>query len=241
MLDSATNALDKGQAQYFTPHDLALDLSGPLPQFRPLLVDLSCGSGSLLHAAANGSTTHLLGADIHPYRNPNKINTPPADAVSRPISQTRGDVAAIESCLPLPLGEGLGVRGSDLTIHRITADLTLLYPLLAEVNWLADLFVLNPPWDLHWHRDRLTALAGSDCSAVRAAFPQIDPRVGREQIDSTVATMMIALDRMTYRVEAFLIANSSTAQRLLFDRNAPYHALAAHVWHRQLVNHKSSF
>ena len=35
-------------------------------------------------------------------------------------------------------------------VNRVTADVTKLYPLLRAVNWKADVFALNPPWDMHW-------------------------------------------------------------------------------------------
>src|SRR4030095_7898204 len=110
---------------------------------------------------------------------------------------------------------------ADLPITRITADLTRFYPLLREIDWRADLFALNPPWDLHLRHDRLNALAESDCSTGRDAFAAHDPRAGKDHIDSTIATWLIALDRLTYRGEGLLIANHSTTERLLLGTRAP--------------------
>ncbi|MEY2409179.1 MAG: hypothetical protein QOF48_1849 [Verrucomicrobiota bacterium] len=62
-LDSATNAADKGQAQWFTPQAGGRLLARPLPQFRGTIVDLTCGRGDLLVAARNGTTEETLGAD----------------------------------------------------------------------------------------------------------------------------------------------------------------------------------
>jgi hypothetical protein len=65
-LESAANAGDKGEAQFLTPLEWGRTLSLPLPRFRPVIIDLSCGAGHLLQAAARESTNHLLGCDIDP-------------------------------------------------------------------------------------------------------------------------------------------------------------------------------
>lgn len=103
----------------------------------------------------------------------------------------------------------------------ITADLTKAYPLMAEANWQADLFTLNPPFSLQWYRDRLAALAESECEAVREEFA----RHKSPTIDSTLATLLIALDRCTARGEGYLICNANTAKRL-FDQSP----LKRHIW-----------
>ena len=118
----------------------------------------------------------------------------------------------------------------SLPIKRITADVTRLYVLFAEVNWRLDLGVFNPPWDLWWYRDRLAALADSEMPAVRAAFSAHDGRTTQDTIDSTVATMLMALDCFTIYGEGLLIANNATLQRLIFAPGAPHGALARHVW-----------
>ncbi len=114
--------------------------------------------------------------------------------------------------------------------HRVTADLTKLYGLLVETEWFCDLFALNPPFNLHWPKQRLAALAESGCRAVADAFEQPDPAAGKGNLDSTIATLMIALDRMTERGEGVLIANNDTLKRLIFAEDAPHSALAQHVW-----------
>ncbi len=63
LLDSAANAADKGQAQWFTPPDWAKVLSIPLCQYRPNIVDLACRNGALL-AGGRKRGTRLLGCDI---------------------------------------------------------------------------------------------------------------------------------------------------------------------------------
>lgn len=113
-------------------------------------------------------------------------------------------------------------------IDRIVMDLTRLYPMLSAVNWKADLFVLNPPWRLLWHKDRLADLSESECDAVRDAFAASEP--GVTGLDSTVATLMIALDRCSWFGEGLLIGNNATLRRLILDPAAPFNPLAAHIW-----------
>ena len=197
-LESAANAADKGQSQYFTPREFGELCAIPLPKTRPFIGDLNAGACDLLYATANGTTQTLLGSDIDGCR----VNRLECD---------------------------------KLTIQRITADLTLLYPLLSEVNWGCPLFVLNPPWDLHWYRERLKLLGESELAAVADAFKAIDPRLGKDTIDSTVATMMIALDLMPPRGESVLIGNQDTIERLILDPKAPHAALAQHVWANLII------
>ena len=120
------------------------------------------------------------------------------------------------------------VGESKASVSRITKDLTLLYPLLVDVGWRADLFALNPPWGLEWYLDRLGDLAQSECHAVRevhAALLAAGPHV-----DSTLATLLIALDRCTSIGEGLLIANHATVHRLIFAPGAVAAPLAKHIW-----------
>lgn len=118
----------------------------------------------------------------------------------------------------------------------VCADLTLFYPLLKQVGCRTDLTVLNPPWDLHWHRDRLAALADSSLFSVREAFAAHDGRTARSTIDSTVATLSMALDLCSSVGEGLLIANESTLQRLILGKNAPHGTLAIHVWAHLVID-----
>jgi hypothetical protein len=178
LLDSAANGGDKGQAQWFTPPDWAKVLSIPLCQYRPHVVDLTCGNGQLLAGASRRSK--LLGCELQP------------------------DVEMVAR------------------VTHTTADITKLYPLLRAVGWKADVFALNPPWDMHWYRAAICRLTSGnadedgvsndqhqsetladarsrfDCPAVADAFTGHDGRTSRDTIDSTVATLCIALDRMRY-------------------------------------------
>ena len=196
LFDSASNAAEKGQAQWFTPLEWARVLSLPLNDFRPIITDLTCGNGQLLAGAkAEGEKAILLGCDIDPSG---------------------------FSCH--------GGHSGPNAVSAVNADITRFYPLLCSVNWKCDLFVLNPPWDLHWYRDCLSALAESECPAVREAFAAHDGRTARDTIDSTIATLGIALDRSSSLGEGFLVGNEATLQRLLFAKNAPHRALVRHVW-----------
>lgn len=194
-LESAPNATDKGQAQFFTPLEIGTKLASALTDFRPVITDLTCGAGHLLAAAANQSTHCLLGVDIDPCRLDPAI-----------------------------------LRESFEHIAKTTGDVTLLYPLLKEVGFTADLFVLNPPWDLHWYRDRLSTLEKSDLPAVREAFAARDGRIGRDTIDSTIATLCMALDLGSPLAEGLIICNESTIDRLVFAPDAPHKALVVHIW-----------
>jgi len=126
--------------------------------------------------------------------------------------------------------------GAMLANGQVTGDVTRFYELLKELDFEADLFVLNPPWDLHWYRDRLTHLLDSPVGAVGHAMEAHDGRTREECIDSTVASMCMALDLMSHYGEGLLIANESTLQRLILQEDAPHHALAAHVWAHLVID-----
>ncbi len=207
ILEASSNPLAKSRplAQYYTPPSVANELAKALPAYRPVLVDLTCGPGQLLQGCANNTTRTLIGCDI---------------ATKAKGSRLNAETPELET--------------SAFSIQH--SDLTLFYPLLAAIDWQADLFVLNPPWDLHWHKERLSLLADSGCRAVASVFTSaFSLQPSALTLDSTIATWMIALDRLTYRGEGLLIANHATLERLVFRPNAPYHALATHVWHRRLM------
>ena len=193
MLESAANAADKGQSQFFTPPALAKALGVLLPRHRNHIVDLNCGDGALLCATANSTTQNLLGCDIDP-------------------SSTSLSSFAV----------------------KISRDLTLLYSLLKEVRWAADLFTLNPPWRLEWHADRLALLAESELDAVRFAYKSAI-RNPQSAIDSSLATILIALDLCTHYGEGYLITNNATAGRLIFADDAPAAAIARHIWLKLII------
>jgi SNF2 family DNA or RNA helicase len=200
VLESGTNAKNKGQSQWSSPIDFAKIVCIPLPAERPCITDLNAGPGQLLVGAANKTTRFLLANDIENCR-----------TVKAPAT-------------------------SNYAVSRIQSDICKLFPLLREVQAEFDLFVLNPPWDVHWHQESLALLAESELYSVKLAWKARDPRLpAGKTIDSTVATLMIALDLMTARGEGVLIANESTLQRLIFKHDAPYRALACHVWQHLVI------
>ena len=208
LFDSAANAADKGQAQWFTSLDWARALSLPLNEYRPVIADLTCGNGQLL-GGCNASSQNGDG-DAHA--------TKPAKSIHLGCD--------LETPSPMP---------RSLSHHFVTADITRFYSKLRAVDWRCDLFVANPPWDLHWYREPLAGLLESECPAVREAFAAHDGRTSRDTIDSTIATLCIALDRSSSFTEGFLIGNESTLQRLLFAENAPHRALVAHLWAHLII------
>jgi hypothetical protein len=68
ILDSASNAAQKGQSQYSTPIELAATLAADLPLHRNVIVDLTCGPCQLLTGTANKSTNFILGCDCRSAR-----------------------------------------------------------------------------------------------------------------------------------------------------------------------------
>ena len=133
-------------------------------------------------------------------------------------------------------GNGDLLTGAAQHSRLLACDIDRFHPLLAEVGFTADLFVLNPPWALHWHRDRLTRLAGCPCRAVAEALAAHDGRTGRDTIDSTVATLCLALAYSSQYGEGLLIANEATLQRLIFAPGAPHRALLNHLWAHLVID-----
>ena len=133
----------------------------------------------------------------------------------------------------------LGCDIDPSVIHgsrAVAANLTKYQALLRQVKFMADLFVLNPPWDLHWYRELLKHLAQSGCRAVVEAFAAHDGRTSRDTIDATIATLCLALDFCSTYGEGLLIANESTLQRLIFAPGAPHRALVNHIWAHMAID-----
>jgi hypothetical protein len=72
--------------------------------------------------------------------------------------------------------------------------------------------------------------------AAAAAFDRHDGRTSKDTIDSTIATLCLALDRCAPWGEGLLIANAATMERLIFAPNAPHATLAAHIWARVTID-----
>jgi len=122
-------------------------------------------------------------------------------------------------------------KGTGGEWNLATADLTKLYPLLCELSWRYDLGGFNPPFSLEWHTERLMALAESECEAVKKTFAAYR---NKPVIDSTLATLLIALDRLSSRGEFYFICNQATAIRFLGEPDLPAEAdapaLRSHLW-----------
>ena len=209
-LDSGSNALDKGQSQWFTPLEFARKICTSLPFWRGHVADLTCGAGHLLFAAANSTTSHAYGWDIDPCGSGE--------------AKLRADVRK---------AQGL----DTFQLHRIVGDTTQLYPLAAEVDLRYDLLVLNFPFGIFWSKERLADLAQSELLAVREAFAAEEARAAakRGHLDSTIAGLMIALDRLSLYGEGLVVCNHHTIERLMYAADAPFGALLKHVWARLVV------
>jgi hypothetical protein len=168
---------------------------------------------------------------------------PWAEALSQPLPRYRPTIIDL-SCGAGNLLQGssrpstVSLLGCDIDpcqlvsgdINRIAGDVTKLYRLMRQVSLQADCFTLNPAWDPHQYREALQDLAESDLPTVRKAFAAHDGRTGKDTIDSTVASLCLALDLCSHYGEGLLIANESTLQRLVLAPQAPHGALSVHVW-----------
>jgi predicted RNA methylase len=208
VLDSAGNAARTGLQQFLTPERLAAALAIPLPKAREVAVDFTAGNGALLR---NMGARQCLGVDL--------------------------DAKAIGTA-----AETLHPDGLAQSWATATADFTKLFGLLADVDCKFDLIGLNPPFSMQWDKSRFNALATSECRAVREVFgAAVDtshqsPVTSHKPktIDSTLASLLAALDRLTPAGEGYILGNESTFTRLL---GAPDGSDAIHAPCRQLREH----
>ncbi len=89
MFESAANAADKGQSQFYTPLDFGQALAKALPKHRPCILDLNCGAGHLLQASVSDKTTRLLGCDIDPCRGQS------VEGAKLPLNRITGDATVL--------------------------------------------------------------------------------------------------------------------------------------------------
>lgn len=120
-------------------------------------------------------------------------------------------------------------------LSRYQADTTRWYPLAMQAGFRADLITLNPPFSLTWYADRLGDLATSTLPGISHAFRDATNRAGH--IDSTAATLLMALTLLSDAGEGFMVCNASTARRLLgdpgssiLDPSAPLSTVRRYVW-----------
>ncbi len=175
--DSAKNAIQLGQRQFFTPPDLAAALCSVFRNNSATIAsDLMAGNGALLQAAKR---SHSCGIDV-----------------DERVSSTNSRHALYQ------------------------ADITRFYPLAKAAGLEHDLLLLNPPFSLQWWTDRLSALSTSDAWGVKESYAAACAK--GDTIDSTLATLLIALDSLSESGEGFMICNGDTARRLIGDpENAP--------------------
>ena len=171
-VDSAKNAIQLGQRQFFTPPDLAEAFCSVFANSSAnTATDLMAGNLALLKASKR---SHACGIDVD-----ERIND-------------------------------LSTRAA---VYQ--ADITRWYPLAHQARLKHDLLVLNPPFSLQWYLDRLAPLAMSDATGVKETYALAC--VKGDTIDSTLGTLLIALDSLTTCGEGFMICNADTARRLLGD------------------------
>ena len=112
------------------------------------------------------------------------------------------------------------------------ADCHHWYALAVEAQFQSDLFVLNPPFGLQWHTERLASLKDSSVRHVRELWAHLTETHGNTTIDSTLATLMMATDRCSYTGEGYLIMNGETFDRwiALANEEEPWAHFVRHVW-----------
>ena len=173
-----------------------------------------------------------------------------ADAIALPLPQWRGIAVDLQCGFGdlLTGSKAERVIGCDIQTESVRrsrlihptgvfecVDITTLYPLLAETDCRFDLLTLNPPFSLQWHTDKIKGLIESDCPAVQSSFLAVQ---GRATIESTLATFLIALDRLTYRGEGVMICSQAAAIKMLGDIELPItdttadlqYPLRKHIW-----------
>lgn len=160
---------------------------------------------------------------------------PPRRPVLTDLTCGPGDLllASANPTTELLLGLDLDKRSRRIpeaySLHRITGDLTKVFSHLVAVDFRAECYVLNPPWDLHWEKARLRHPRAPELAPW---LDLNDPRLGPDHLDSTVATWLLALDRAAGEdTEGLLIANRDTFHRLVADAGqAPYRRLLERAW-----------
>jgi hypothetical protein len=186
VLDAGANAWRVGRQQFFTPPEIARALMLPLPSAirNPQSAFVDLTMGAGALLAASGASD-LFGIDID----------------SRLARKPKFDGSR---------HGGQAVESRPTNWHTVCGDLTKFYPLLQEIDWQFDLCGLNPPFSVKWHRKNLVGLVDSECEAVRETFG----KSRKAAIDSTLATLLIALDRMTTRGEGYLICTRGFAEKI---------------------------
>lgn len=124
--------------------------------------------------------------------------------------------------------------GAEGVWQTMRADVTKLYQLWCDVDLHADTIVINPPFSLRWHSERLMELTKSRFPIVARVATQA---LRKPHIDSTLASLLIAIDRLSYPGEGYMVCNENTARRFFGDPDLDLSAqtteageLRKHVW-----------
>jgi hypothetical protein len=182
--DSAKNAIQLGQRQFFTPPDLADALCSVFKfNVAAIATDLMAGNLALLKAAKR---RHSCGIDV--------------DERITSLHQT---------------SKFQNSRFSSF----YQADVTRFYPLAHAAGLKHDLLLLNPPFSLQWWLSRLSPLALSTVPGVKETYAAAHAK--GDTRDSTLSTILIALDSLSSYGEGFMICNGNTARRLIGDPENP--------------------
>lgn len=155
------NSAQKGLQQYFTPLKIGTWIRHILDQKTGLVVDLTAGAGNLLMPWVS--------------------------------NQNVGDKSLGNETMQA-LGVELdkeNIPKSTTFLNVVNANVAELYPLLLQVEFHADVFVLNPPFTLFWHIPELT-------------------NSEHKTIESQLATVKMAISMTKHRGQgAFLVAKSA--------------------------------
>jgi hypothetical protein len=118
--------------------------------------------------------------------------------------------------------------------NAFPADITLFAPILAEIAWQADTFVLNPPFSINWDAKRLEFLGKSKSKEIRESYAMATVAVksGSRRINSGVATFLMALEFMSTKGEGYIILSETIARKYFGNPEGYGGDLAArqHIW-----------
>jgi hypothetical protein len=113
--------------------------------------------------------------------------------------------------------------------NAFPADITLFAPILAEIAWQADTFVLNPPFSINWDAKRLEFLGKSKSKEIRESY---GVAIAKGKINSGVATYLMALEFMSTKGEGYIILSETIARKYFGNPEGYGGDLAArqHIW-----------
>jgi hypothetical protein len=201
-LDSATNAVELGPRQFFTPPKLAAALATVLPAKRPTCFDPQCGDSTLLKAVG---AEHSFGIDID--RRSSKFQLPPPDEDDKDSLQPTQSILHGDCTAWQPLAAEV-----DLRFHLIACNPPF------SLKWHTERFA-----DLDLSRNSIREGYRHHLANNPA---------GKETIDATLATYLMSLDRLSHDGEGFMVCNAATARRLIAnpETGEDINPAADHIW-----------